>query len=236
MSKLKVPSLQHLARNLSPDPLRVKNNLVALAKSSPTFSYQPLHDATRDLLLYQLPYEQIERGLVRESRGYVRDKYLSAFPLINSYFGGVRAGFVHSVVPRYYPIGRGLSVPFSPPLIYSVGGEVFLPWFSFWLSAPLSGEKLSFFMTIVEDIISQDPDLDFANFRVLDFSAPSPGKARTLEVINSSDVPKMSPERLEQLLGAFVEGYELAEQHLAGIGEKKTVRPSVDDSQLSLFD
>ena len=236
MGKLKVPSLQHLARNLSPDPLRVAKDLIALAKSSPTFSYQPLHAATRDLLLYQIPYEQIERGLARESRQHVREKYLSALPLINSYFGGVRADFVHSVVPRYYPIGRDLVVPFSPPLIYGVAGEVFLPWFSFWLSAPLAGERLSFFATIVEDVISQDPDLDFANFRILDFSAPSRGEARTLEVINSCDVQKISPERLEQLLGVFVEGYQFAEQHLSGMEEKKPGRPAADDSQLNLFD
>lgn len=235
MGKLKVPSLQHLARNLSSDPSRVAKSLVALAKSSPTFSYQPLHDATRDLLFLNLPYEQIESGLRRESRDYVREKYLSALPLINSYFSGVRPDFVHPVVPRYYPVGRSLMIPFSPPLIYGVGGDVFLPWFSFWASDPLAGERLSFFMTIVGEVIGQDPDLDFANFRVLDFSAPGRGEARALDVIDSSDVPKMSPERLEQLLTSFVEGYEIAERQLSGVDEKAKVRSVIDENQLDLF-
>lgn len=37
MAKLKVPSLQHLARNWRDDPLRVKRLLVHLAQNSPTF-------------------------------------------------------------------------------------------------------------------------------------------------------------------------------------------------------
>lgn len=235
MSRLKVPSLQHLARNLSSDPQRVAKSLVALANSSPTFSYQPLHDATRDLLLLKLPYEQIESGLRRETREYVREKYLSALPLIRSHFSGVRADYVVSVVPRYYPVGRSLMIPFAPPLIYGVGGEVFLPWFSFWLSNPLSGDRLSFFVTIVNEIIAQDPDLDFSKFHVLDFSAASPGEGRSLEVIDSSDVPKMSNERLEQLLGSFVEGYGIAERQLSGVNEKAKERAVHDSNQLDLF-
>jgi hypothetical protein len=125
MAKLKVPSLQHLARNWRSDPQRVKRQLVTLAEHGPNFNYDPLFGAVQDMLVFNQPYREIVEGIRRAiRRAEVRENLLSVLPLIRDYFDGVSPSFVQAVRRRYYPVGRGLMVPFDPPLIYGAAGLI----------------------------------------------------------------------------------------------------------------
>ncbi len=220
MAKLKVPSLQHLARNWRNDPQQVKGVLVRLVQNSPTFNYDPLFGAVRDMLVFGQPYEEIVEGMRRGiKRGDVRENFLGVLPLIRNHFDGVAPAFVQTVERRYYPVGRELMVPFEPPMIYGVGGQIHFPWFSFWRSNPIAGERLSLFVTMVEEVLLQDPDLENAKFEILDFSAPEPKQRRELTLIDARDVPRVSAETKAEMLAVFAEGFFLARAELAGMPE-----------------
>ncbi|HWX65717.1 MAG TPA: hypothetical protein VNZ27_04730 [Rhodanobacter sp.] len=238
MAKLKVPSLQHLSRIWQPDSGAIKKVLIGLTKHGPTFSYDPLYGAVRDLLLLKVPYEQVVEGIRRGiKREDVRENFLGVMPLIREHFEGVSANFVQSVAQRFYPVGRGLLVPFQPPLIYGANGEIHFPWFSFWRSNPLAAERLSLFVSIVDDVLLQDPDLDAARFVILDFSAPSSKMPRRLTAIQARDIPRLSSDRKIEMLSTFAQGYELAHAELRGQARySQDERPDDDDpNQLGLF-
>lgn len=227
MAKLKVPSLQHLARNWRSDAERVKWQLVELAKNSPTFNYNPLYSAVRDMLVLKQPYDQIAEGINRHvKRADVRKNYLEVLPLIDAHFSSVSPDFVQTVEKRYYLVGRGLKVPFEPPLLYGVDGQFHFPWFSFWRTNPLVAERLSLFVTIVDDVLLQDPDLENARFDILDFSVAVPGQGRELRVIDARDIPRISEKAKIDMLRVFAEGYFLAEAELASSREGDGVEPS----------
>ena len=85
MAELKVPSLQHLARNWRDDPIRIKKLLVRLAVSPPIFNYNPLFAAVRDLLVLAMPYEQVVDGIRKGiKRDNVRKNLLGVLPLIRT--------------------------------------------------------------------------------------------------------------------------------------------------------
>jgi len=216
MAKLKVPSLQHLARNWRNDPQWIKRLLVDLARNPPTFNYDPLFGAVRDMLVLKIPYEQIEEGIRRGiKQDGVRNNLLSVLPLVREYFRDITPTFVQTIERRYYPVGRGLRIPFQPPLIYGVDGQVHFPWFSFWRSNPLKNERLSLFTAIVDDVLFQDPDLEAAKFMILDFSASAPKQPRDLKVTDARDIPRVSAEEKVAMLSVFAEGFFLAEGELA---------------------
>jgi hypothetical protein len=241
MSYLKVPSLQHLARNWRSDPHQIKRLLVSLVENGPTFNYNPLFVAVRDMLVFGQPYSEIIEGIRRGvKRADVRDNLLNVMPLIRDYFDGINPVFVQAVERRYYPVGRGLMVPFDPPLIYGEGGRLHFPWFSFWRSNPLAGERLSLFVSVVEDVLLQDPDLEEADFVILDFSAPKANEPRDLRVIDAQNVPHVSEQAKVEMLSTFAEGYFLAQAELSGTAEtqgaEKPAPPSGPSDQLDLFD
>jgi hypothetical protein len=216
MGKLKVPSLQHLARNWRQNPQLVMRILVALAHNSPTFNYNPLFAAVRDMLVFGVSYEQIVEGINRGVRRKdVRENFLGVLPLLRDHFKELRPTFVQAVERRYYPVARGLLVPFDPPLIYGAGGKLHFPWFSFWRSNPIAAERLSLFVSLVDDVLLQDPDLEDAEFKILDFSAPRHGMPRELSVIPSGEIPRISQEEKAHMLAIFAEGYFLAKTALA---------------------
>jgi hypothetical protein len=128
-------------------------------------------------------------------------------------------------------------VPFEPPIIYgSVGGAIF-PWFSFWKSNPLAGDRLSLFVTLVKEVLADDPDLEEADFQILDFSAPKGSSQRELKVTHASDVPILSDARKTEMLEIFAEGYFAAEEELraAPVEDVGKDAPSNPD-QPGLFD
>lgn len=239
MADLRIPSLQHLARNWRGNPATIAHELVRLALNPPRFNYNPLYAAVRDMLILGIPYDDVVKGIQKIGREKVRQNLLSVLPLIRDHFAGVSPDFYQAVEKRYYPIGRGLMVPFEPPMIYGIGGQLYFPWFSFWRSNPLASERLSLFVTLVDEILMQDPDLDAARFQILDFSCPKPKQPRALRVIDSSDIPRVGDRRTIEMLECFAEGYFRALEDLASrrpSSEGRTRDHSVDPDQPSFFD
>ncbi|SRR5579883_389466 len=238
MSTLKVPSLQHLARLWRAEPQAIRRSLINLVNHGPTFSYAVVYDAVRDLLVLSVPYELVVAGMNRIKREDIRRNFLGLLPLVREYFDGVSASFVQSVAPRYYPVGRNLTIPFQPPLIYGSGGKIFFPWFSFWRSNPLKGEALSLFVTVVEEVLLQDADLEEAEFEILDFSAPDAKSERTLKIINARDIPRVSDRRKMEMLSIFAEGFHLATAEIQNRPtDSAAPKPKdSDDQQTGLFD
>ena len=216
MAELKVPSLQHLARNWHDSAARIQKGLVRLAQNPPTFNYNPLFSAARDLLLLQVPYDQVEEGIRRGvRRPTVRENLLQVLPLIRDHFAGMAPNFVQSVERRYYPVARGLMVPFEPPLVYGIGGKLYFPWFSFWRQNPLATERLSLFVTLIDELLLEDPDLEVASFEILDFSVPKRGVSRELSVTEASEIPRVNEKRKQEMLQIFAQGYFAAQAELA---------------------
>jgi len=214
MIDIRVPILQHLARNWRRKPEYIAKELVRLAENPPHFNYNPLHSAIRDLLILGIPYDQVVEGIRRIRRKDVRENLLSVLPLIRDYFTGIHPDFCQMIDRRLYPVGRGLMVPFEPPMIYGVGGQLYFPWFSFWRQNPIQAERLSLFVTLIDELLLQDPDLENARFEILDFSAPDKKSPRELTVINANDVPRISDLQKSIMLETFVEGYYRAKQML----------------------
>jgi hypothetical protein len=131
-------------------------------------------------------------------------------------------------------------VPFTPPVVYGVGGQLYFPWFSFWRTNPLRGEKLALFTSAVFDILEQDPDLESARFEILDFSAPKAGTPRSLTITSAADVPRLPMERMKEMLAVFADGFEKARNMLAAGAEPKRPRDEPpedrDDLQPDFFD
>ncbi|MGJ4728995.1 hypothetical protein [Luteimonas sp. SDU101] len=209
---------------------------MALAKGGPTFSYEPLFSAVRDLLVLHVPYEQIAEGIRRGvKQPSVQANFLGLLPLIRDHFEGVSPAFVNDVAPRLYAVGRGLMVPFNPPLIYGLDGRIHFPWLSFWRSNPLAGERLSLFVTIVEEVLLQDSDLEDAKFTILDFSAPSPKHSRALTVIDAKSIPRVSSARKVEMLDVFAEGFLAAKAVAASApAEDEKKGADFDANQLPL--
>lgn len=227
MTELRVPTLQHLARNWRSDPVFIARELVRLAKNPPRFNYNPLHLAVRDLLVLHVPYEQVFSGIQRIKRDWVRQNLIEVLPLIYEHFHDVHPDFCQSIERRFYPVGRGLMVPFDPPMLYGVGGQLYFPWFSFWRSNPIAREQLSLFVTLIDEVLLQDPDLESARFQILDFSAvgTSIDRKRRLLVTDASDIQRIDGARKTEMLEVFAEGYFQAVETLKGW------QPSADDRQ-----
>ncbi|TIQ28750.1 MAG: hypothetical protein E5X48_31065 [Mesorhizobium sp.] len=239
MPELRVPSLQHLARNWRDDPEIIARILVRLVLDPPRFSYNPLYSAVRDLLVLGVPYDQVVEGIRRVKRESVRNNLLGVLPLIRDHFAGITPDFYQTIGKRYYPVGRGLMVPFEPPMIYGVGGQLYFPWFSFWRSNPIAEERLSLFVTLVEEVLLQDPDLEDARFEILDFSCPDPKSPRRLTVIDARDVPRVGAARKTEMLEAFAQGYFRALEELYTPSSPPGDRPDdpiSDPDQPNLFD
>lgn len=222
MVALRVPSLQHMARNWRDSPEGVCRELVRLANNSPTFSYNPLFSAVRDLLVFKQPYVEVEQGIRRGvKRATVRDNLLGVLPLIERHFRDEDPAFVQQIAPRVYAAGRGLLIPFAPPMICQVGGQLKFPWFSFWRSNPLARERLALFVACVRELLEQDPDLEDARFQILDFSVPKGEIERELIVLEADDIPTITDERKREMLEIFGEGLVRARAELAQKPSKK---------------
>ena len=239
MAEPRIPSLQHLVRNWHPDPYRIQSDIVQLVNHPPRLTYNPLYGATRDYLVLRVSYEQIVRGIIQGvKRERARDMLLSVLPLIREYFEKLSPDFVQSVGRRFYPVCRGLMVPFEPPLVYGIGGQLYFPWFSFWRRNPISNERLSLFVTLVDEILLQDPDLENARFDILDFSAPKDNAPRKLRVIDAREIPRVSERREIEMLEIFAEGFLAARKYLATgphptkNGSKPDDNPSFDQPDL----
>jgi hypothetical protein len=226
MSKLKVPSLQHLARNWKPDSGMISRDLVRLVRNPPFFNYRPVFSAAQDLLQFGQPLNEVLEGIRRaEKREKVRGNFLELVPLIADHFRDVRPDFVNPVSTRLYSIGPDLAIPFTPPLVYGVGGQLYFPWFSFWRQNPLRDAKLRLFVTLVDEVLRDDPDLESANFQILDFSCPEPGEGRVLSVQNTNEIEPLPHEEKVAMLEIFADGFQKARTIL----ESEPVRAPRED-------
>ena len=95
------------------------------------------------------------------------------------------------------------------------------------------------FITLVEEMLLQDPDLETAQFEILDFSATNSKAHRQLKIIDTTYVPRLDTARKEEMLSVFVEGYQRAEAKLltANQPRKRKETESIDDiNQMPLWD
>jgi hypothetical protein len=236
---VKVPSLQHMARNWRDTPDGVRRKLVTLAKRPPQFSYDPLFAGVRDMLVFGIPYAQVVEGIRRaERRPWVRELLIEVLPLISNHFTGIEPdGPPRRVVRRHYPLARDILIPFEAPLEYSVGGQVYFPWFSFWRRNPLAARQLSLFVTIVDEVLLQDPDLDRALFQILDFSIREGERKRRLLVVDAKEIPRLNEREKHSMLEVFTDGFRLARAELAGVRSDRETRDRAepDFRQKDLF-
>lgn len=240
MTELRIPSLQHLSRNWRVSPDAICRDLVRLALDPPRFSYNQLNGAIRDLFVFGIPYDQVIEGIRKIKRPAVRANLLDIMPLVRTYFSGKEPDFFQTVGKRYYPIGRGLLVPFEPPMIYGIGGQLYFPWFSYWRQNPLSNERLELFVTLVKEVMMQDPDLENARFEILDFSSPYPKSPRELKIINSDKISLLNSKKKEKMLETFADGFLRAVAELEKRKERteKTQPPNQtpNPNQFDLFE
>jgi len=240
MAKLRIPSVQHLARHWYDSPKKIEDEFVKMAMNPPTFNYNALNDIARDILLFNIPEDQIIKGIKeKEKRNRVQKILLEIIPLLHEYFSGIQPDFVSDVAPSFYPIGRNLRIPFKSVFLYGIGGRIFLPWFIFWKHNPLNDRQLSLFITLAKEVLRQDPELEEARFEIIDFSAVKPKEGRQLRVTNAADIPTFNPKETSEMLAIFVEGFERAETRLKKINipsKNKSTEAIIDITQYDLWD
>lgn len=239
MRQLKVPSIQHLARMSGDDPEVVRKGLIYLFDNPPRSSYRVVERLMPDLLLFNQPLAELEKAVRRgERRPNFQEDFIEILRLARDHFEGIRADYVDAVTTRFYSAGRDLMIPFRPPVFFGQNGATALPWFSYWKRNPLNGTKLSLFVTVVRDILSEDPDLEDTRLDLLDFSAPSGSNERDLAVANMVDVPLLTAVETRERLEIFAEGFFRAQAEIASRVAEPSDRPSAPgmDGQIDLFD
>ncbi len=237
MKEIKLPSLQHVARQWAPTPELVAKNLVALALSAPPFSYERLYSLARGVATGDSLEQVLAAVETAKLHPSARANYAEILPLVAEYFDERRPEFVNDVSPRLYPVGKSLLVPFKPPMIFFREGKATLPWFVFWRSQPLEGQNLRLFVSLVREMMEQDPDLEESSFPIIDCSAPDKKSPRRLTIVESHDVQLLTDGEKREMLEILVSGFELAKTTLARARSTavKQVDLGGDDRQPDLF-
>ncbi len=229
-----------MARHWYDSPEKIEDEFVKMAMNPPSFNYNALNNIARDSLLFKVPEDQIIKGIKeKEKRKRVQKILLEVIPLLHGHFSSLQQDFVNDVAPSFYSVGRDLRIPFKPDFIYSVGGQIYLPWFIFWKHNPLNDKQLSLFVTLVREILRQDPDLDGAKFEILDFSAVKPKEGRQLRIIDTAGIKTFNLKETAEMLAIFVEGFESAEARLKEVdipSKRKETEVIVDIGQYKLWD
>tara|TARA_R110000772_G_scaffold38016_4_gene89927 strand:- start:407 stop:1132 length:726 start_codon:yes stop_codon:yes gene_type:complete len=240
MLKLRVPSVQHLARHWHESPKDIENDFVNMALNPPFFNYNVLNDMARDSLLFKTSEDQLIKGIKdKEKRKKVQGILLEVVPLLSGHFSSIQPDFVNDIAPSYYPVGRNLRIPFKSVFIYGVGGQIYLPWFIFWKQNPLDDKQLSLFVTLAKEILNQDPELEDTRFEILDFSAANSKEARQLRIIDTADIKTFNKEETAEMLTVFIEGFERAEERLKKLdppGKRQDSEVILDINQYPLWE
>lgn len=225
MRTLRIPSVQHLARNWHASPERVCKKLVRLYENPPAISYAALAGAIHDRFVYRQPLDEILNGLKRSKAGAEHIKDLTQImALIDDHFGLIDVRYFNSVSRRFYPVGRGLLVPFDPPILYGTAAGRHFPWFSFWARNPLAGEQLSLFVTLVVEMLREDPELDAADLQIVDLSRVEPDGERTVRLVPIASVPILTDARKTEMLEVFAEGFIRAKEMVSNPGFQADLR------------
>lgn len=228
--KLKPPSLQHVARFYRPTADGVKKEFLKLARAHPPFSYEDLYKLTWDMAKGLQTYEAVYRAASGIRLDIKRDSYLRALPPCNVFFDELKHAYAIPVGSRSYSIGRGIQVPFCPPMLCGTAKGVVLPWLIFWKDNPLTGIQLQLFASMVEDILKGEPDLDSAQLLIVDMSDAAIKKDGRPVVTSSADVIKLPASQMASMLSTVVEGFELAKEELKSVNIKSVERESMRDS------
>ena len=241
MKQLHFPAAEHAAAKWYEEPGRISKALVVLYYGSPPFNYRPMYSAIRDLLILNVPYDQIVEGIRKTKLPVAKKSFLEILPLVKSHFDGIQPDFVNSVSERRYPIAPGLSIPIRPPLIYGLSGEVVMPWPIFWKNQSLKDDRLSLFASIVQDVMTQDPFFDDVKFEVHFYSAVKGSSKRSFTIVPGTDIAPMSEDRRIQMLRDLATGYQLAKAEIEMRTASSTTGPrergtNPDPNQPSFFD
>jgi hypothetical protein len=223
MVVLKVPSLQQVMKNLHDSVDMVRRDLVKTALNPPRISYRVLHRATQDRVCLGVALDQIEAGIRRvEKRPEHLKNLLDILRLIDGHFSTLVPDFPPIEVEcRHYQIAPDIIIPFQPPLCYGIGGQLYLPYPNYWRNNPLRGKRLSVFITIVDEIREQEPDLEKARVHILNYGIPQGETERRLVVLDENDIPRVSREELSAALQIFANGYRAARDELVGVKMEK---------------
>ena len=238
----RVPSLLQVIKNLRDEPKLVQRALVQSALNRPRISYRVLHKLTQDRVCWSVPLAQLEDAIRRyKNRPGHRENLLTLLSLIDRHFSNIVPDYPPIEVEcRHYQIAPDIRIPFQPPICYGIGGQLYLPYFDLWRKSPLKGKKLSVFMTILDEIRQQEPDIESARIPILGFSIPPNEEERSLVVIDEADVERVSSRELQRWMQVFAEGYRAARAELAGMKpdetEKRDDASRPDDSQDDLFE
>jgi hypothetical protein len=225
------PSLLHLVRTWRDSPERTSKALINIARGRPIFSYAPLHVAIREMLVFGVPYHQVVECIRRaEKRTEYAALLLEILPMIQQHLNGVSPEFFQDVAARFYPLAPDIRIPFQPPVVYGTGGQLILPWCIFWRNNPLGGKPLSLFMTLVDEILMEDPDLENASFQLLDFSIPKGEPERQLSIRDGRGIPRLTIAERDEMLSIWAEGFRQARTAVAQMkDEKKDFQEEHDD-------
>jgi len=186
-----------------------------MATHGPTFSYAPVGNAIRDHIQMHVPINTIESSFNRLSRSNLRDDFRSIVKLAAKHFEKIDPDFYVDMAGQSYPVARDIRIPFETPFLYGKDGTLHVPWFCFWKSGALRGERLSLFVTLAREVLSRNPDLKDAKFYILDFGASHAPKGRELRIIQGENVPQLVSQKKNAMLEQFVIGYRLAQNEIA---------------------
>lgn len=240
MTVLNVPSLQQVMKNLHDSSEMVRHDLLKMALNPPRISYRFLHKATQELVCLDTPLAQIEEGIrrVEKREGHLKN-LLDILRLIDGHYRTLHPDFPPiEVAPRSYSIAPDIIIPFQPPLYYAIGGQPYLPYPNYWRNNPLRGKRLAAFMTIVDEIREQEPDIETARVHILNYGIPHGETERRLVVLDEKDIPRLTRDELSAVLQVFADGYREARDELAALKPEKKDRDEAerrDPNQRDLF-
>lgn len=211
MAKIKVPSLQHLARNWHGDPTVVAKRLLAVANSPPPVSYEFMRRSILHVLRFGTSEEQLRESLLRSRMSEISiASNLELLPLLCQW---ARSEDFKSALPvddNYFSVAAELVIPFRTGFVLIGNEGLVLPYLSLWKRGPLHGEKLSLFATLLTKIANESPDIEDAKIEIIDFSVPHASKQRAIRKTDLTSVPLLSDSRLQEMLSTFSDGYRLA--------------------------
>ena len=95
---------------------------------------------------------------------------------------------------------------------------------------------MSLFATLVEELLSDDPDLEDAFFKIYDLSAPGQKYERGLVITDLRDIPKLTNKEKLAMLEILQEGYAMADEQKAKEQRQRYRQPeSPDPNQYPLW-
>lgn len=240
MNNIKIPPLLQMVRNAYDDPQKVHHEVVKSEKSRAPFSYQAIHKIVDQVIKFKTPLDEISYSIERiERRPFVLKQFNEVTPLLHRHFTDISPERVYSLLPLYYPLGKFGKTKFNPQMIYLKNGELFLPFINFWKFNPLSSEQKSLFLTLVDEILEEEPDLEDVNLQLIELSANGSNGIRTLKVVNTLEIERLDKTRTNILIDSYLTGLQSAYSEIATPSTQRPNRENTlhtDKRQRQLFE